>query len=279
MSGTGMPEAAEAADDLWARIERTVDALPTDAWSSPTPCSAWTVRDLLAHVAGLQTAVDGGPQPPPSQGWAPDPAASAVDQWTAAGVAARATWSPQQVRDELRAARAGHVARLRAADPDAATHGPTGPTTEAGLFQVRCYDLWVHLQDLRLAAGLPVDAEDSSEAALLAHRHVLRFVPWMFAKRAGAGEGATMRVRLRDPLPFDSVLEVRNGRADWNADADPGACLVDAAPAALTLLCSGRPPLLRPAPPALAEAWRHAGLLEWAGPRGDEFVERARLFA
>jgi uncharacterized protein (TIGR03086 family) len=37
-------------DGFTARL----DGLPDDAWASPTPCTDWTVRDLVAHVVGTQ---------------------------------------------------------------------------------------------------------------------------------------------------------------------------------------------------------------------------------
>lgn len=42
--------------DLYRRTVETwttrVDAVPPDGWEAPTPCSEWTVRDLVNHVVG-----------------------------------------------------------------------------------------------------------------------------------------------------------------------------------------------------------------------------------
>ena len=38
--------------------ELRVEAVPTDRWESPTPCSGWDVRTLVNHVTG-EEAVDG----------------------------------------------------------------------------------------------------------------------------------------------------------------------------------------------------------------------------
>jgi uncharacterized protein (TIGR03083 family) len=259
---------AAAAGALWDRVIALAEGVDDRAWTRETPCPGWSVQDMLAHLSAVQVGFDAGIDLPTPQGWTPpsDPQSA----WTESGVVARRSWDRAAVLTELREARAGHVARLSAVrDWSAQTTGPLGPTTEEGLLQIRLFDLWVHVQDLREALGLDIDADDTSTAAVLAHTFVLDRVPYLFVKRAGAVDGATMRLVLGAPLDFDSVLEVSGGRARFNPEADPGSCSVTAAPAALTLLCAGR---------GDPERYRSAGLLEWTGPRGEEFVERARLF-
>ncbi|WP_148283171.1 MULTISPECIES: TIGR03086 family metal-binding protein [Kitasatospora] len=38
--------------DLFPAIAELVEEIAADAWEGPTPCSQWTVRDLVAHIAG-----------------------------------------------------------------------------------------------------------------------------------------------------------------------------------------------------------------------------------
>lgn len=257
-----MEERAAAAGQLWDRVLALAERAGAGDWARPTPCEDWDVHDLFAHLSAVQTGFDGGVQP--------DATAAFAARW-AGGVEARRGWSAGQVVDELRAARAGHVARLAAVtDWDAPTPGPLGETTEAGLYRVRCYDLWVHTWDLATALGVPFDLDDAAPGAVEAHRYVLGLVPWMFAKPVGAADGAALRLRLSEPLVFDRVLALHGRRAGWDDQAEPGQCVVTGKPAALTLLASGR---------GTPEGWREAGALEWEGPRGREFVYRARLFA
>jgi uncharacterized protein (TIGR03083 family) len=261
---------AAAAEGLWDRVLAQVDALADDDWDRPTPCPDWSVHDVVTHLAGVQTGFDGGPTVAPPPGWEPDPAHTPVEAWAEAGVAARRSWDRGRVRAELAAALAGHVARLQAVtDWSAPADGPIGRTTEDSLFGVRMFDVWVHLQDLRAALELPPEADDTSDAARAAHGYVWGLVPWLFARRAGAQEGATMRLALGAPLHVDTVVEVSDGKGRLNPAADPGICSVTGSPAGLTLLATGR------RPPA---ALRASGLLDWTGPRGAEFVERARMF-
>jgi uncharacterized protein (TIGR03083 family) len=270
MSGSEVVDRADAAGALWDRVIELADGLEPAAWARPTPCPGWSVQDMLAHLSGIQVGFDAGVDLPVPEGWSPPAGDDPIAAWTEAGVAARRTWEREEVLTELRAARAGHVARLAAVrDWSAETVGPRGVTTEDGLLQVRMFDIWVHLQDLHEALTLDMDADDASAAAVMAHRFVLERVPYLFVKRAGAQEGATMRLTLGRPLDVDTVLAVRGGKGVFEPDADPGVCAVTGSPAALTLLCAGR---------GEPDRYRSAGLLDWSGPRGVEFVERARLF-
>ncbi|HEY0805355.1 MAG TPA: TIGR03086 family metal-binding protein [Pseudonocardiaceae bacterium] len=49
--------------------DRLVAAVRSDQWDAPTPCTDWTVRDLLNHVAGgnrmFAAALRGEPRPAP----------------------------------------------------------------------------------------------------------------------------------------------------------------------------------------------------------------------
>ena len=261
----------EAMAGLWEQAIALADRFAPEDWQRPVPwCPDWNVADLVSHLGGLQSAMNGDTQPEPAPEVAALQSDNPFDHSVAVNVAARRNWDPSRRLDELRRAAAKHVAHLQSvSDWLEETQGPLGPTTQDGLFRVRTFDVWVHLADLRDAIGEPLDLDDASLGAETAHGYVLGLVPWMFVKRAGAQDGATMRVALGAPLNHDSVLEVVARRATWNPAADPGDCSVTGKPAAFTLLLSGR---------GTPEHWHRQGALDWTGPRGGEFVERARMF-
>lgn len=260
----------EAMAGLWRQALDLVDGLDEADWRRPVPWTpAWDVADLVSHLGGLQSAMNGEPQPDIPHVELPEDA-TPFDHAMAGPIAARKAWTPGQRTEELRRASEVHVAELKATtDWLAEAQGPAGTTTKDGLFRVRAFDIWVHLQDLREALGLPVEVDDASDGAAAAHAYVLGLTPWMFAKRVGAQEGMTLRVVVGPPVNHDDVLNVVQRRATWDPTADPGDCYVKGSPGALTLLACDR---------GSPERWRDAGALEWAGARGEEFVERARLF-
>ncbi|QBI21375.1 maleylpyruvate isomerase family mycothiol-dependent enzyme [Egibacter rhizosphaerae] len=265
-----LDDAPATAASLWNRLLAVAEGIDEEDATAPTPCDDWRVRDVLAHCAAAQLDFDGAERAQPPEGWTPPDDRSERDRWAAHGVAAYADADLSTVRDELRRARDGHVLRLsQVRDWEAEATGPVGPTTEAGLLRIRCYDLWVHLQDLRIALDTDLDLADSSSAARAAYQFVLDALPRLAVKRAGFPDGSTMRLTVHGPVQRSGVLHVADGWASWDNHADPGECSVAADPLALTLLVSGR---------REPGYWRELELLEWAGPRGEQFVTGARLF-
>jgi uncharacterized protein (TIGR03083 family) len=260
----------EVAAGLWDRVVDEVTTLSDADWTRDTALPGWRVADLVGHLSGIQVFFDSGTVEQPPDGWEPPAGASPLDAWAEAAVAARREWLREQVVTELAHARNGHVSRLaEVEDWDAPTPGPVGETTEAGLFAVRMFDVWVHLQDLRMAVGRDVEVQDISQAAAIAHRYVWDRVPWLYGKRVGAPEGSSLRLAFGPPLDEETTVVLRDGRGRFDRAVDAGDCAVTGAPAALTLLVTGR---------GDAQRWRDAGLLDWSGDRGEEFVQRARLF-
>lgn len=45
-------EAPELAAEEYRRLATLTDLLAPDDWTQPSECPGWTVRDVLAHVAG-----------------------------------------------------------------------------------------------------------------------------------------------------------------------------------------------------------------------------------
>jgi uncharacterized protein (TIGR03086 family) len=52
-----MSEASERYTRVADGFTRRVAAVSADGWSAPSPCSEWTVRDLVAHVIGVHRRV------------------------------------------------------------------------------------------------------------------------------------------------------------------------------------------------------------------------------
>lgn len=262
---------AAATAELWDEIRALATRLSPGDLARETPCPRWSVKDVLAHMSGLQTAWDGsGPQPEPPADWTVPAELNGLDAFTEVGVVARRDWNLAQLVHEIDLAKAGHVARLEQSDADADAMGPFGPTTMGKLHGTRMFDLWSHVQDIRLALGEKVDADASSVAGQHGARHVFNSLPVIAAKRVGLTEGQRLGVRVHEPVPIDGVLEVVAGRAGWaQGDAAEPDDRVEAAPGVLALLLAGRRD---------PQEWRADGLLSWSGELGEAFVRRARVF-
>jgi uncharacterized protein (TIGR03086 family) len=153
--------AFDAVGDLIARVR-------PDQWSESTPCTDWTVRQLVDHLIGMNRVftallVDAPPPPKPA-------AAHAVDDPVAA-------YRESAAALQRAFARPGALARQYV--------GPLGSASGAERLQIRLYDLLVHGWDLAQATGqranLPDDlAEQSLEfvrTQLTEQSRVGRFSP------------------------------------------------------------------------------------------------------
>jgi uncharacterized protein (TIGR03086 family) len=124
-----------------------VRAVPTDGWAAPTPCTDWSVRDLVNHVTGEHL-------------WAPH----LLDGETIAQVGDRYDGdvlgdSPVAAWD--RAARDSRAA-WRSASPDAVVHLSFGDNPALEYGQQMLSDLLIHGWDLARGAGLDETMEPAA---------------------------------------------------------------------------------------------------------------------
>jgi uncharacterized protein (TIGR03086 family) len=137
---------------LVEQLGRALDAVAglisnirADQWSAPTPCTDWTVRQLVNHLIGMNRVfaallADQPPPPKPSADHAEDDPVGAYRDSSAA----------------LRAAfgRRGVLERTY--------RGPLGAATGAERLQIRLYDLLAHGWDLAQATGQPAELPEGS---------------------------------------------------------------------------------------------------------------------
>lgn len=194
----GLPELVEAyANTAQAVLDLGMTCRPED-FELPTQCPGWTVKDQIAHVAGVEARLAGVQDPPvevPDHPWLRHDMARSMQE----AIEVRRTRSGGEVVGELK-----HILprRLRALrDPeltlDTAVPGPFGPTTVGDLLPMRVIDIWVHEQDLREALGRPGNL-DSPGAAEFTTR-ILSAFPGR-AARAGLPAGATVILECTGPV-------------------------------------------------------------------------------
>lgn len=148
--------------EVWDETSRDVlellRELTDEDWGRPA-LPGWSVRDVLAHLAHLESEAAGMPQP--SGGHAHvdpkrnQPMPSAI---TAAGVAARRVRTVAELLQEFESAcvrRRELLADLDTSDPKAPAPGLVGDLGwDLGTWlRNRPIDLWVHEQDIRTATG------------------------------------------------------------------------------------------------------------------------------
>ncbi len=139
--------------DQLGRALTAVDSLVAGVlpgqWSVPTPCSQWSVQQLVDHLVGMNRVFVAmlDEQPPPQRS--------------------------ERSADELAEAFTASAASLlhafdRPGVLEQQFRGPLGTMTGADRLQIRLYDLLAHGWDLARATGQPVDLlpDDVAEQSL-----------------------------------------------------------------------------------------------------------------
>ncbi|MGD0924282.1 MAG: TIGR03086 family metal-binding protein [Streptosporangiaceae bacterium] len=124
-------------------VAALISNIRADQWSAPTPCTDWTVRQLVNHLIGMNrvfAALLAGQPPPPRP-------------------------SADHIQDDPVGAYRDSAATLQAAFGrpgvlERTYHGPLGTATGAERLKIRLYDLLAHGWDLAQATGQPADLPD-----------------------------------------------------------------------------------------------------------------------
>ena len=178
-------------------------------WAAPTGCPKWTVGDIYAHHAGLESWMREGNRPPEGP----------LERFTQVAVDERRDTPREAVLDELDALLRIRLEQLATADPEAPAYTGWGAaTTLAVQMRHRTFDVWVHEQDIRWALHAlrhgpsPAHAVTDGPAAALVGRTLLGALPKIVAKDARAPIGTATRVTVVGG--FDVTVRVgADGRA------------------------------------------------------------------
>ena len=209
-------DASRTTDLLEETLRATIavgQQLSDEEWELPTDCPAWTVKDHVSHLIGTERMLQGLPLSEIEL----EPSAhvrNPIGEFNEREVEMRRAQSGAEVLSELEELVDLRVDTLRNADDayfaqDAMT--PTGPGTMLDFLSIRILDCWVHEQDIRRAVGQPGHL-DGGPAEHTTDR-LLRTLPIVVGKRAGAPEGSLTLLRLSGPVERTVPVLVEEGRA------------------------------------------------------------------
>jgi uncharacterized protein (TIGR03086 family) len=166
-------ELIDALDRTFGHAHDIVAGVRPDQYDDTTPCSEWTVRDLLGHmigvVDGLGAAASGRTPEPFALG--ADPAAQLHD----AAVSAMAGWRTPGILDRV-------------------IDGGAGPMPGRALASINLLDTATHTWDLATATGQPQALPDEIAAAALEASHMIvtaELRPGRFGPEMPAPAGAS----------------------------------------------------------------------------------------
>lgn len=221
-----MADLADAYADARLRLQRLLADLDDAALARHVPaCPAWTVRDVIAHVAGVAAdAACGTYFSGAADAWADSRLATVRDEWTA-----------EQVRSGYGLPVADLIARWNrwaaTLEPVLAGRVPPRPGSPTWLTSATVADLAAHLHDLRGALGSPGDRD-----ALATKAGLRIYAAWL-------GERIDQRGR--------PALRLRTQSRDWTIGTGSAAASLTADAYELFRALSGR----RTIDQMLAMAW------------------------
>jgi len=183
-------EAWQLATEELRRLLALVDTLGEEDWRKPTACTAWNVRDMLAHQAGAYASGTGYREMIHQYSAALKPGRLAEDAINERQLADRASKAPAELIAELN--RAGDAAirnwayGFRLVKPFGIPHPVAGWLGLRHLMLVvHSRDTWIHRLDICRATGRPFEQTREHDGRIVAL--VVRDLAGPLARKLGGG--------------------------------------------------------------------------------------------
>jgi len=201
----------------WDAIDRLLDGLPDAAWKSPTPLPGWCVHDVVAHIIGTESMLQGIPTPESDVDVTTlDHVRNPIGELNECWVRHLSGETGADVLDRFQSVIAERRGALRAMSDEewnAPTITPAGPDSYGRFMRIRIFDCWIHEQDIREALSLPSsDAELAGPAARQALDEMAASLGFVVGKKGKAPDGSRVELELTGPLSRTIRVAV-DGRA------------------------------------------------------------------
>ncbi|MEU9457515.1 maleylpyruvate isomerase family mycothiol-dependent enzyme [Streptomyces sp. NPDC058322] len=199
--------------DAWTHsiesIAELVKPLAEGEWNRRTPCPAWSVRDIVSHIIGMECEQLGDPRPIHSLPRDLYHVQSDFARYMEMQVDVRRHHTSPEMTSELEYTIIRRARQLRneTRDPETMVRAPLGAeqTLELAL-RMRVFDVWVHEQDLRATLGRPGNLD--SPGATVVRDTLLEALPKVVAKDAGAPANSAVVLDVHGPLEFLRTVRV-----------------------------------------------------------------------
>jgi uncharacterized protein (TIGR03083 family) len=201
----------------WDSLDQLLTGLSEQQWRTPTPLPGWCVHDVVAHIIGTESVLQGLSAPDAdvdvsALGHVRNDVGIANERW----VRHLSTESGAELQERFRSITVDRRKRLTDMSVDdwnAPTLTPVGPESYGRFMRVRLFDCWMHEQDIRDGLGRPSsDAELSGLAGRLALDEIAATMGYVVGKLGQAPDGSRVAIELTGPLTRTIRVDV-DGRA------------------------------------------------------------------
>ncbi|WP_282550197.1 maleylpyruvate isomerase family mycothiol-dependent enzyme [Streptomyces rochei] len=199
--------------DAWTHsieaISELVQPLVEAEWNRRTPCPAWSVRDVVSHVMGLDSEMLGDPRPIHTLPRDLFHVTNDHQRYMEMQVDVRRHHTAPEMTSELEymIIRRNRQLRNESRDPGTKVRGPLGSElTLAESMRRHAFDVWVHEQDLRTALGHPGNLD--SPGARVTRDVLLAELPAVVAERADAPRSSAVVFDVHGPVEFLRTVRV-----------------------------------------------------------------------
>ncbi len=206
----------------WDAIDDLVGDLPDAQWSQATSLPGWTVRDVVAHVIGTESMLQGHSTPEADIDVSTlEHVRNDIGVLNECWVRKLRSLSNAELLERFRATTAQRREALSAMGSDQwheLTMTPAGPDSYGRFMRVRTFDCFMHANDVRDAVG-GGEADFSGPDARLALDEMATSMGFVVGKLGTAPDGSRVRLELTGPLARTINVAV-DGRAKVVDDFD-----------------------------------------------------------
>jgi len=201
----------------WDSLDRLLTGLSEQHWRTPTPLPGWCVRNVVAHIIGTESVLQGLSAPDADVDvdvldHVRNDVGVANERWVRHLSAESGAELLQRFRS-ITADRRKHLTGLSVDDWNAPMLTPVGPESYGRFMRVRLFDCWMHEQDIRDGLGLPSsDEELSGPAGRLSLDEIAATMGFVVGKLGKAPDGSRVDIELTGPLTR-SIRVAVDGRA------------------------------------------------------------------
>lgn len=212
MTNLDRSDVVDGLSAVWNEIDELVAGLTESQWQTATSLPGWSVHDVVAHVIGTESMLQGVATPDADADVSVlkhvrNDVGMLNERWVRKlrGV------TPAELLEKFRATVALRRTTLAGMSDEvwnAITATPVGPDTYGRFMRVRVFDCWMHLQDIRDALEQPA-ADSAGPSWRLALDEMAASMGFVVGKLGGAPDGSRVTIELTGPIQRTIHVEMQ----------------------------------------------------------------------